>query len=84
MACREPPGHRDRNHRVEVTTPSVDVGKALALQAQLLTALYAEQSAGGYEEVATKLSMPRGSIGPARARCLRKLMEIMDSMDQGG
>jgi len=50
---------------------------------QLLTALYTDQSAGGYEEVAIKLGMPQGSIGPARARCLRKLMEIMDSMDRG-
>lgn len=49
---------------------------------QLLTALYTDQSAGGYEKVAIKLGMPQGSIGPARSRCLQKLMEIMDSMER--
>ncbi len=49
---------------------------------QLLVALYTNQGGPGYEEVSTKLDMPQGSIGPARARCLRKLLEIMDSMDR--
>ena len=49
---------------------------------QLLVALYTNQGGPGYEEVAAKLDMPQGSIGPARARCLHKLLEIMDSMDR--
>ncbi len=49
---------------------------------QLLVALYTDQGGPGYEEVSTKLDMPQGSIGPARARCLRKLLEMMDSMDR--
>lgn len=47
---------------------------------QLLLALYTEQGVASYEEVAAKLDMPEGSIGPARARCLRKLLEIMEPM----
>lgn len=49
---------------------------------QLLVALYTDQGGPGYEEVSTKLGIPQGSIGPARARCLGKLLEIMDSMDR--
>ena len=49
---------------------------------QLLVALYTNQGGPGYEEVAAKLDMPQGSIGPERARCLHKLLEIMDSMDR--
>ena len=48
---------------------------------QLLVALYTDQGVAGYEEVAAKLDMPEGSIGPGRARCLRKLLEIMESME---
>jgi len=48
---------------------------------QLLIALYTDQGGDGYEEVAAKLEMPAGSIGPGRARCLRKLMEIIESME---
>ena len=47
---------------------------------QLLLALYTEQGVASYEEVAAKLDMAEGSIGPARARCLRKLLEIMEPM----
>lgn len=48
---------------------------------QLLIALYTDQGVASYEEIAAKLNMPEGSIGPGRARCLGKLMEIMESME---
>ena len=40
---------------------------------RLLTALYFEASDGGYDEIARRLGMPRGSIGPTRRRCLETL-----------
>lgn len=49
---------------------------------QLLVALYTNQGVATYSEVATKLDMPQGSIGPARARCLRKLSDILSSMER--
>ncbi len=49
---------------------------------QLLVALYTNQGGATYSEVATKLDMPEGSIGPARARCLRKLSNILSSMER--
>jgi RNA polymerase sigma factor (sigma-70 family) len=45
--------------------------------AQLLTALYLEEPAPSYDEVARRLRIPRGSIGPTRARCLAKLLEVL-------
>lgn len=40
---------------------------------RLLTLLYFQTPEGGYDEVAARLGMPRGSIGPTRARCLEGL-----------
>ena len=40
---------------------------------ELLSLLYFQSSEASYEEVARKLSMPRGSLGPTRARCLEAL-----------
>ena len=48
---------------------------------QLLIALYLNQTEASYTEVGEQLQMPVGSIGPSRARCLKKLMEIIQAMD---
>ncbi len=48
---------------------------------QLLVALYTNQGVATYSEIAAKLEIPEGSIGPARARCLRKLSDILSSME---
>ena len=46
---------------------------------ELLTLLYgADDDKLGYDEVATRLAMPVGSIGPTRARCLGKLRKLVD------
>ncbi len=39
----------------------------------LLSALFLEPDPAAYEAIALRLGMPIGSIGPTRARCLRKL-----------
>lgn len=45
-----------------------------ATQRELLLLLVADPPVG-YEEIGRRLDMPVGSIGPTRARCLRKLRE---------
>lgn len=43
----------------------------------LLIALYFEGGEPGYAEVAARLKIPLGSIGPTRARCLEQLRRIL-------
>ncbi len=80
LGGREPPPdllvHWERQHMVRQALRRLG-GRC----EQLLIALYTDQGVASYEEVAAKLNMPEGSIGPCRARCLRKLMEIMESME---
>ena len=40
---------------------------------RLLSALYFASADGGYDEIAERLGIPRGSIGPTRQRCLEGL-----------
>lgn len=49
---------------------------------ELLTALYTNQGTAGYDEVATKMNLPIGSIGPMRARCLQKLLRLVERMER--
>lgn len=49
---------------------------------ELLTALYIEEPSPSYQELAARLRRPIGSLGPTRARCLRKLRALFES--QGG
>ena len=44
---------------------------------QLLQALYFDMEQPSYEEIAQTMGMPLGSVGPTRARCLKKLKKIM-------
>jgi len=45
----------------------------------LLTLLYSDGDEGhAYDEVARRLAMPLGSIGPTRARCLGKLRKLLE------
>jgi RNA polymerase sigma factor (sigma-70 family) len=43
----------------------------------LLTALYFEDPAPSYAQVAARLARPVGSVGPTRARCLTRLREVL-------
>jgi DNA-directed RNA polymerase specialized sigma24 family protein len=49
----------------------------------LLNLLYYEASAPSYAEVAERLRIPIGSIGPMRARCLKKLRAIITRLNDG-
>lgn len=44
---------------------------------RLLLALYFAPGESSYAEVAERLGMPIGSIGPTRARCLKNLKEVL-------
>lgn len=46
---------------------------------RLLLALYFDQAEPSYAEVAARLGLPVGSIGPGRARCLEQLRQILKS-----
>jgi RNA polymerase sigma factor (sigma-70 family) len=47
---------------------------------RLLVLLFYRPEPPPYAEVAAALGMSEGSIGPTRARCLRKLRDILDSI----
>jgi RNA polymerase sigma factor (sigma-70 family) len=44
---------------------------------KLLLALYFQPERSSYVEVAAHLDMPIGSIGPTRARCLKRLRQVL-------
>ena len=44
----------------------------------LLTLLYCEDPPCSYTEIASRLGIPLGSIGPSRARCLQQLQKILE------
>lgn len=45
---------------------------------QLLTMLYYHAEPAPYSEIAASLGTPEGSIGPTRARCLKKLLKLLE------
>lgn len=47
---------------------------------QLLELLFFAREKSSYGDIAEKLDMAIGAIGPARARCFKKLMPILESM----
>jgi RNA polymerase sigma factor (sigma-70 family) len=47
----------------------------------LLTMLFYADRPPPYAEIAAALGIPEGSIGPTRARCLRKLQQIIEDRD---
>jgi RNA polymerase sigma factor (sigma-70 family) len=44
---------------------------------ELIRALYLDRQRPAYAEVAEELNMPVGSIGPTRARCLKRLRDLL-------
>lgn len=47
---------------------------------ELLTLLFYAEPRPAYSEIARSLTLPEGSIGPTRSRCLEKLMKILADM----
>lgn len=46
----------------------------------LLEALFLDPDEPSYEQIATRLGMPKGSIGPTRNRCLEQLRSILEGL----
>jgi RNA polymerase sigma factor (sigma-70 family) len=46
--------------------------------ARLLTWLYLDPEPPAYREIAERLGVPEGTVGPTRARCLQKLRQILE------
>ncbi|MEN3329968.1 MAG: hypothetical protein V7638_4775 [Acidobacteriota bacterium] len=53
------------------------LGRLDARCQQLLTMLYYQAEPPPYSEIAAILGTPEGSIGPTRARCLKKLLKLL-------
>lgn len=47
---------------------------------ELLKALFLDPDPASYEQIAQKLGIPLGSIGPTRARCFKKLEAILSAL----
>ena len=47
---------------------------------ELLTLLFYAEPRPAYSEIAQNLTLPEGSIGPTRSRCLGKMMKILEDM----
>jgi RNA polymerase sigma factor (sigma-70 family) len=47
---------------------------------ELLTKLFSEEPRPAYSQIAESLTLPEGSIGPTRSRCLEKLLKILEGM----
>jgi DNA-directed RNA polymerase specialized sigma24 family protein len=45
---------------------------------KLLLALYFQPEQSSYAELVEQMGMPLGSIGPTRARCLKRLKRILN------
>ena len=58
-------------------------GEQLSTRCQQLLRVVAFTPRPDYGLVATRLGMPRGSIGPTRGRCLAKLRELLISDPEG-
>ena len=62
----------EEQHRVRTALASLDDRCQ-----QLLTMLYYQTETPPYSEIAAILGTPEGSIGPTRARCLKKLLKLL-------
>ncbi|MGE5774930.1 MAG: RNA polymerase sigma factor [Chloroflexota bacterium] len=47
---------------------------------ELLTLLFYTEPRPAYSEIAQSLTIPEGSIGPTRSRCLEKLLRILENI----
>ena len=65
--------HLEEQHSVRLAVGQLDerCGK-------LLTLLFYEDEPPPYAEIAVRIGVPEGSIGPTRARCLQKLLKIVE------
>ncbi len=79
-SAAEPPGHElarsERQHALHLALTRLG-GKC----EPLLRALFLDPRQPNYQAISQLLGMPVGSIGPVRARCLRKLLDLLREID---
>ena len=63
----------EEQHRVRIAMAALD-GRCR----KLLTLLYYEPEPPSYAAIAAELGTSEGSVGPTRARCLKKLMTLLE------
>jgi RNA polymerase sigma factor (sigma-70 family) len=63
----------EEQHRVQMAVAALDerCGK-------LLSMLFYQEETPPYAEIAARIGAPEGSIGPTRARCLQKLLRLLE------
>ena len=77
------PSVTERLQRIEEATHLADAMAQIGQRCRtLLTALYFEDPPLGYTEVSERLRIPIGSIGPTRARCLKKLRDRLEDISK--
>lgn len=47
---------------------------------ELLTMIFLDQGEPSYDEISSRLAIPKGSIGPTRNRCLQQLRGILEGL----
>lgn len=78
----DPPDVTGRLHELECEHAlTLAFGRLGSPCRELLTALYFEDPTPGYEEISRRLSRPVGSLGPTRARCLKRLRKLYRALD---
>src|SRR5262249_58316513 len=65
----------EEQHTVRVAVSALD-----ARCRELVTLLFYVAETPPYSEIASALGVPEGSIGPTRARCLKKLMRLLEAV----
>jgi RNA polymerase sigma factor (sigma-70 family) len=63
-----------QHHRLRAAVDRLDPAAR-----QLVELLFLQDEALPYAEIARRLQMPEGSIGPTRARCLAKLRKLLET-----
>jgi RNA polymerase sigma factor (sigma-70 family) len=78
-----PTGPRSEDEFLELERQSqvrAAIGSLESPCRDLLSLLFYIEPRPSYSEIAQSLSIPEGSIGPTRSRCLEKLMKILEEM----
>jgi RNA polymerase sigma factor (sigma-70 family) len=63
----------EEQHRVRVALSNLDERCQ-----KLLTILFYQHEPPSYSEIAAQIGTTEGSIGPTRARCLQKLLKLLE------
>lgn len=51
---------------------------------ELLTMIFLDQGEPSYDDISSRLAIPKGSIGPTRNRCLQQLRTILEGLGFSG